>query len=144
MFRSKAVHRLATGDRGICDSSSHAAHTTHPASRMHTQTKGPIAQAYNAQHVCKHAWLLLSQPGSAAFDASASTNAALTDLEEGLQLSKVEVGVEAGGLVPDGALLGGLDLVPVQLLQLAPLACCRPHLHSDTDIVVFLQLVTCR
>lgn len=54
------------------------------------------------------------------------------DLEKGLQLSKVEVGVEAGGLVPDGALLGGLDLVPVQLLQLAPLACCRPHLHHTS------------
>jgi len=79
----------------------------------------------------------------AAYKTSASTTAALTNLEEGLQLSKVEIGVEAGGLVPDGALLGGLDLVPVQLLQLAPLACCRPHLHSDTDILAFLQHVTC-
>lgn len=93
------------------------------------QTDGLIAQAYNAQHVCKHACLQLQ---SVAFDTSASTNAALTDLEEGLQLSKVEIGVEARSLVPDGALLGGLDLVPVQLLQFAPLACCRPHLHSDT------------
>jgi len=107
------------------------------------QTEGPIAQAYTAQHVCKHAWLQLLQPGSVAFDTSASTNAALTDLEEGLQLSKVEIGVEARSLVPDGALLRGLDLVPVQLLQLAPLACCRPHLHSDTDILAFLQLMTC-
>ncbi len=108
------------------------------------QTEGPITQAYNAQHVCKHEWLLLSQPGSVAFDTSASTNAALTDLEEGLQLSKVEIGIEARSLVPDGALLRRLDLVPVQLLQLAPLACCRPYLHSDTDSLAFLQHVTCR
>ncbi len=70
-------------------------------------------------------------------------NAVLTNLEEGLQLSKVEVGVEAGSLVPDGSLLGSLDLVPVQLLQLAPLACCRPHLHSGTDSLALLQIVTC-
>ena len=111
---------------------------------MHMQTEGPIAQAYNAQHVRKHTWLPLSQPGGVACGASASTTAALTDLEEGLQLSKVEVGIEAGSLVPDGSLLGRLDLVPVQLLQLAPLACCRPHLHSDTDIFAFLRHVTCR
>ena len=50
------------------------------------------------------------------------------DLEKGFQLSKVEVWVEGGGLVPDSALLRRLDLVPVQLLQLAPLACSWSHL----------------
>lgn len=63
-----------------------------------------------------------------------------SDLEKGFQLSKVEVGVEAGGLVPDSALLGGLDLVPVQLLQLAPLACCRPHLHDSSLHFLFSVL----
>lgn len=32
--------------------------------------------------------------------------------------------------MPDGALLRGFDLVPVQLLQLAPLAGCGTHLHT--------------
>ena len=50
------------------------------------------------------------------------------DLEKGFQLSKVEVWVEGGGLVPDSALLRRLDLVPVQLLQLTPLACSWSHL----------------
>lgn len=52
------------------------------------------------------------------------------DLKEGLQLSKVEVRVEARVLMPDGAFLRRFDLVPVQLLQLAPLACRWPHLQA--------------
>lgn len=56
----------------------------------------------------------------------------LSHLEERLQLSKIEVLVEARGLMPDGALLGSLDLVPMQLLQLAPLAGCGPHLLTLT------------
>lgn len=39
------------------------------------------------------------------------------DLEQGLQLLEVEVDGFAVGAAPDGALLGLLDLVPVQLLQ---------------------------
>lgn len=52
-------------------------------------------------------------------------------LEQRLQLSKVEVGIEARALMPDGAFLGGFDLVPVELLQLAPLAGCGPHLQQE-------------
>ena len=57
----------------------------------------------------------------------------LSDLEKRLQLCKVEAGVETRGLVPDGALLWRLDLVPMQLLQFAPLAGCGPHLHVSNQ-----------
>lgn len=65
------------------------------------------------------------------------------DLEKGLQLSKVEVWVERRGLVPDGTLLRRFDLVPMQLLQLASLACSRSHLlawHSTIQIQIQFKI----
>lgn len=81
------------------------------------------------------------QPSMNRSNAQAAAFQAATHLKEGLQLSKVEVGVEARGLVPDGALLGGLDLVPMQLLQLPPLAGCWPHLCMKQDDQHFSETV---
>ena len=63
-------------------------------------------------------------------------------LKQRLQLSKVEVGVEARALMPDGAFLGGFDFVPMELLQLAPLAGCGPHLQQDSGFEGFRASVS--
>ena len=64
-----------------------------------------------------------------SFGLSRGQGHEMSCLEKGFQLCKVEVGVEARGLMPDGALLRGFDLVPVQLLELASLASCGTHLR---------------